>query len=726
MIKFLKKSNEKRSKNIGHKKNVQNISDKIKFKNIGDKKRNNILYRCERIIRGSKIKTRLIISYGLLLLIPLLIIGVTSVLQSKSAMNTKISNYSSQIMSQIGVNISNEMSNNSNLARTATTDPQLQDYFENKENMDSFLAFYKANNLTKSIISKAGTRNDIAGLGIITTDNARIGSFSTQFSDDIRKKLSVLSETGKGKFVWSLQKNTSGYSIYTCAQVNSLITGKNLGVVFEELNTKVFVNLFKNVNLGTNSDVFIVDSNGIVIASADDSIIGTEYKDKSTLEKVINTEKNLENVDDSSKSQNRCFPTVNGQALVSYAPLSGSDWYVVGVIPYSYLNSESNILRNNTLIIGLISFIFAMFVALIISRSISNPLEKLVELMKKAKDGNLDLHIVDDNKDEISEVISAFNDMVKKINTLIRDVKNLVENVSNNTKIITEVSEHSYASSEEIAATMSEITKGASDQAISANEGMDYMNQLSHEINMVSNKTENVSLVLEKTKQMKQDAIISVKTLNSKAEETSKVSAKIAEDVNILNLNIKDIKAIVELIVGIADQTNLLSLNAAIEAARAGESGRGFAVVAEEVRKLADKSKESSIQITNIINDIQHKTEVVVKEATSSSIVVKQQMDAVEKTDIAFKTIFEGMDQIEEQLKEMVGSIDEIVSSKDKTKISMESISSVSEETAATTEQVSDATQEQIEGIQKVSEFAQELNEVVDTLNSAISQFKVN
>ena len=114
----------------------------------------------------------------------------------------------------------------------------------------------------------------------------------------------------------------------------------------------------------------------------------------------------------------------------------------------------------------------------------------------------------------------------------------------------------------------------------------------------------------------------------------------------------------------------MLSLNASIEAARAGESGRGFAVVAEEVRKLADKSKESSIQITNIINDIQHKTEVVVKEATSSSVVVREQMDAVEKTDIAFKTIFEGMDQIENQLKEMVGSIDEIVSSKDKTKIS--------------------------------------------------------
>ena len=346
--------------------------------------------------------------------------------------------------------------------------------------------------------------------------------------------------------------------------------------------------------------------------------------------------------------------------------------------------------------------------------------------MKKAKKGNLDLHIVDDSKDEISEVISAFNDMVGKINTLIRDVKSLAENVSSNTKIITEVSEHSYAASEEIAATMSEITQGASEQATSASEGLDCMNKLSQEINIVNGKTQNVSLVLEKTKEMKQYAVTSVGTLNSKAEETNKASAKIVEDVNNLNLNIKDIKAIVELIVGIAEQTNLLSLNAAIEAARAGEAGRGFAVVAEEVRKLADKSKESSIQINKIINDIQYKTEIVVKEATSSSIIIREQMDAVENTDTAFKTIFEGMDQIDSQLKEMVASINEIVNSKDKTKTAMESISAVSEETAATTEQVSDATKEQINGSQKVAEFAQELNEVVENLNSAISQFKVN
>jgi len=686
---------------------------------------NNVLYKFEGVIRGSKIKIRLIISFGILVSIPLLIIGITSVLQSKKAINDKISNYSSQIMSQIKVNISNEMDMNSNFARTIVTEPDFQNYLEYKHTMDYVTTYFKANDLSKSITSKAATRNDITSLGFISDDSIMIGSFSSNLSDDLIKNLSDLSNNAKGKFVWSLQKSSSGYNIYASAKINSLTTGENVGIMVEELNPKSLVNIFKNIDLGDNSDTLIVDSKGIIIASADESLIGTEYKYKSIIEKILDKEKNLENIDDATKQKERSFSTINNQALISYAPLSNSDWYVVGYIPYSYLNSESIALRNNTLTIGLTSFFIAMVVALIISKSISNPLGRLVALMKKAKEGNLDLHIRDDSKDEIGEVISAFSDMVGKINVLVKDVKILAENVSNNTKVISEVSEHSYASSEEIAATMSEVARGASDQAISVNEGMDSMNSLSNEINIVNLKTQNVSLVLEETKKLKEEALISVETLNNKAKETNKASAKIAEDVTILNSDIKDIKGIIGLITDIAEQTNLLALNAAIEAARAGESGRGFAVVADEVRKLADKSKESSAQIDRIINDIYHKTEVVAKEAISSSNIIKQQMYAVEKTDTAFKTIFKGVNQIDDQLEEMVVSINEIVTLKDNTKIAIESISAVTEETAATTEQVSAAAQEQIYGIQKVSQFAEELNLVVEKLNFAIDQFKV-
>lgn len=704
----------------------KHLTKKLKELKQNFKLENNFRFKYELILRRTKIKMRLIISYGILVLIPLTIIGFASVLQSRNTLDDKISDFASQMMGQTGVNLSDEMDENNNLARMVITEPGFQNYLENKQTMSFLDSYYKTSELNSAITSKLATKNDMTSLGILSVDNTKIGKFSTQLSDDIINKISNLSNQSKGKFVWTLQKNSIGYSIYTSAQINSLKNGSDLGIVIEELNPKIFTNIFKNIDLGKGSDMFIIDSNGMIIANKDEKLIGTNFSEDKVINKIQETEKSLNNTEVPVKSKKRFFTTNDGISLISYAPLNGSDWYVVGVIPYSHLNSESNTLRNNTIIIGIISFVFAMIVALIISRSISNPLGKLVSLMNKAKEGNLTLHVTDYCKDEIGEVTSSFEDMVGKINILVKDVKILAENVSDNTKLIAEVSEYSFASSEEIAATMSEIAKGASDQAVSVNEGMNCMNSLSEGINMVNGKTQNVYLVLEEIKKVKEEAVISVKTLSDKAEKTNEASVKIVEDVNILNSDIKDIKVIVKLIVDVAEQTNLLALNAAIEAARAGEAGRGFAIVADEVRKLADKSKQASVQIDKIISDIQEKTEIVVKEANISSVTVREQMNAVGKTDAAFKTIFENMNQIDNQLKEMVESIGEIVKSKDRTKIEMESISSISEETAATTGQVSDATQEQIKNIQKVSEFAQELNELVENLNGAISQFKVD
>ncbi|WP_160685861.1 methyl-accepting chemotaxis protein [Clostridium sp. C2-6-12] len=697
---------------------------KIKIKKAFDYswKIKKILHKIEEIIRSLKIKTRLIISYGLLVLIPLLIVGITSVLQSKNSIDNKISNFSSQIMSQVGINISNAMNDNSNYARTIVTESNLQDYFENQQNIDSLADYKKINNLNELIQGKVAAKNGITGFGIISNDNKKMGKL--QLSDDIIKTLFDQSSKAKGKFIWSLNKNSAGYRIYASAQINTLTTGKNYGIVIEELNPKLLVDLFKNVNLGSDSEISVIDSKGTIVLNDDINLIGTEYKDKSIIKKIQEVENDSNG--DKSVPIKETFSSSDSKSLISYAPLSGTDWYVVGAIPYSYINSVSSILRNNTILIGAISFAIAMIVALIILRSISNPLGKLVILMNKAKEGNLAIHINDNSKDEIGEVIRAFEDMVIKINILIGDVKILAENVLSITKIMVEVSEHSYSTSEEIAATISEIAKGASDQALSANEGMNYMNNLSHEINEVSRKKENVALVLEETKSLKEEAGVSIEILNNKAEETNRVSTKIVTDITVLNSNIKDIKRIVRLIGDIAEQTNLLALNAAIEAARAGESGRGFAVVADEVRKLADESKESAIQISRIIKDIQDKAEMVVKEATNSGDIIKQQIEAVEKTGTAFNTIFEGMDEISKQIEEMIGSINEIVLSKDKAKISIENITFVSEETAAATEQVSAGAQEQIQGIEKVSQFSEELNEVVERLNVTIAQFKVN
>ena len=166
-------------------------------------------------------------------------------------------------------------------------------------------------------------------------------------------------------------------------------------------------------------------------------------------------------------------------------------------------------------------------------------------------------------------------------------------------------------------------------------------------------------------------------------------------------------------------------MNAAIEAARAGEAGRGFAVVAEEVKKLADQSKDASVMISSIIQRIQTKTEITVDAANRSSSIVGKQMEAVYETDNSFKTIFSSMEAISQMIKEVENSLKVVLDSKTIVMSTMENVSAVSEEAAATSEEVAASTEEQIASAQALSALAEELSSMAEELEKTISQFKI-
>lgn len=679
----------------------------------------------EDIIRNSKIKIRLIISYSMLVLIPIIIVGTTSVLQSKKSIDNKVSNFSDQMMKQIGINISNQMDKNINLSMTIMSDPTFQTYFHNKLSNNELLNYTEINELNNIIKSKMATNNHMTGLGIISSDDLKIGSFSNQLPENVLSLLVELSNKENGKFIWSLNKSSSGYKIYASSQVKVLNTGEVFGTIIEEINPKVFIDLFKNVDLGEGSNISVIDSYGTIILNNDISLIGKEFKEKDIVKKIKERELEINN-NTKRKQSDQYLSTEDGKELVSYARLDNSDWYVVGTIPYSYLNSDSNILRNNTIIISLISFIISMFVALVISKSISNPLKKLVLIMNDAKEGNFTLNITDNSSDEIGEVITAFNNMVSKINILISNVKSLSENVLNSSEIIKTTSEYSRKHSQKITDAMIEIEEGTSNQVCSLNKGISCMSSLSCEIDDINKQNENVSLIIEETKRIKEESAESIETLKSKAHETRIISNKIISNINSLNLNIKDIRGIVEIITEIAEQTNVLSLNASIEAARAGEAGKGFDVVATEIRKLADRTKKSSFKISNIIVDIQKKSKITADEANKSNIVIEDQMMAVNKTNNSFVNIFRSMTEISTKLEGIVRSVDKIVESKNITEISIGNVSSISEETEIMTKQVVFEAKKQIEETENIVKFTEELNLSAEALNSAINEFKVN
>ena len=232
----------------------------------------------------------------------------------------------------------------------------------------------------------------------------------------------------------------------------------------------------------------------------------------------------------------------------------------------------------------------SILLAFVISGSISKPLSKLVNIMRKAKQGDLTEEIQDNSKDEIGEVITNYNDMINNIKTLIQKVKASVNDVLDISRKISSSSEQTYASSEQIALTLQEVAKGSSEQAQEVSQSVDYMNHLSDGINKVTDDLSHVSSLIMNTEDISVQAITVVKTLNDKANQTQTASQKIVEEINSLNNDMKQIRKIVKVIVGIAEQTNLLSLNAAIEAAELAKRS-GFCSRCRRSQKTCHQSR---------------------------------------------------------------------------------------------------------------------------------------
>jgi methyl-accepting chemotaxis protein len=186
----------------------------------------------------------------------------------------------------------------------------------------------------------------------------------------------------------------------------------------------------------------------------------------------------------------------------------------------------------------------------------------------------------------------------------------------------------------------------------------------------------------------------------------------------------KEIQKILKIMIGISEQTNLLSLNAAIEAARAGEAGKGFAVVANEVKKLAEQSKEFTGSINSIIASIGKKTNDTVEEVMKSNVVVNEQINAVKDTEELFKTVFSAMGDVLSNIARTEKSVENIMKSKEKVLESMENISAVAEESAATTQEISASTEEQMASAEDLSSHAKELIDLSVALNTELNKFK--
>lgn len=700
-----------------------NIADYTK--KLDDKLTNSLfIVKSSNFFRNIKISSRVINSFVGVLFVSVLATGILSVTISNKSIQTKMSVYSTQIIEKIGNNIKTNIDDAKNLGIIISSSNEVQNTLGTYDKISPEEQITVGQGIGNQIKSNIATSNDYNGIEV-DSENGRINRVNL-ISDEESKILDKKVESAAGGYVID-HSNVDKTGINILSTITNIQNQKKMGTLIISINEKSLSSIYNNVDIGKGSDIFIVDSNGKIISSKDKNMLNKNYSDKNLMLLLNGNENKINSMKQELKQSNRVYNigSGNNKYLICYSPIKDTGWYIIGKIPYSYLNQQTKSIAIYVIIIGLITIILALIVSILISKSITRPLKELTLIMEEAKEGNLTVSYDDDSKDEIGEVINGFNETIRKIGLLVTNVKNLSQKVEKSAEKAANISSQSYEATELISVTMHEIAKGSVEQDDEVIKSVDNINLLSDEINLVNNNIISINEFISNTSNLKDESVKSTDVLKNKATDSNNASKLIVSDIASLNSHIKQIKEIVKLIVSIADQTNLLSLNASIEAARVGEYGNGFNIVADEVKKLADKSKESSQNITKIIDDIEKMIQNTFIEADNNNIIINNQMDSVNETQNAFNMIFSLIENISIQIDNMQESVNDIVVSKNQALNSFEKISEISKTNASTTNDVAENTKEQIDSIEKLSNFAANLDKVTKKLNGTIGMFKI-
>lgn len=304
---------------------------------------------------------------------------------------------------------------------------------------------------------------------------------------------------------------------------------------------------------------------------------------------------------------------------------------------------------------------------------------------------------------------------------LIDQVRNTVERLDQLNEQLTDNSSLTNHYSNELASTFREISGGVESQANSAGAMTESIVAMNEEITSISEQTVMINNNTNETSTVVTSGSEDVEQLNHAILDVDKTLTETVIEMAELNEATAQVGEVLETISEIADQTNLLALNAAIEAARAGEAGRGFAIVAQEVRKLAEHSIESTGQISEILGQIQNKTQTATDRVNQSKVVFERGKVLTDKTNQAFQKIDQIIAELRQSAGELNGRVDVLMNSSARVVDEVNHVSSTSEQLSASVEEVFANIEEQNTRMTELNEKVVEMDQLTDHLRDSLA-----
>lgn len=579
----------------------------------------------------------------------------------------------------------------------------------------------------------------------------------------------------EGKFVFSdvlISKNSGNPIVIAAAPVLDA-AGKTYRVVIIAIPLKELNRKLKLDNFGETGETYIVNKEGMFITES-------KFKPGAALKEKINTTAFKEGI--LGKVGIGIYRGYyNSNVLGAYRQVPGFQWALIAEQDEKEAFADITDMRNNMLVIALLTVLAAGFAGWVFSNRLVKPVQELVEGAKRLAEGDLNHDNPVNRSDEIGLLGQAFNEMTAGMRRMVVQVIDGAQQVAATSETLSVSAATATSSTRQVTVAMEGLTGNSSEQEAKIKEMAAVVGELLEAVGQIASGAQeqsgNIIKTSEETGVMTQ-RVTEVADWTQSMEEVARKSLVAAEEggtavgrtiegmervkeavfstanrIRELGEYSQQIGEIIQVIDDIAEQTNLLALNAAIEAARAGEHGKGFAVVADEVRKLAERSSKSTKEIANLIANIQKGTENAVSSMETGTAEVEKGVELANGAGIALHNIIDNVNENGKQIAAITTAIASIRQSSVQVNEAVDKIAAIAEETTAATEEmaaggsvvkqvvddvaksvhlslittqdVTTSTEELFATAEGVSETANELTKLAESLKEQVNRFKV-